>query len=1320
MEQETATHKPAEQLASSFVPEILRREYALNPERKPGSQIEMNQAALLWIDICEFSPMCNRLIEGSTNGVEQLTSILQRHYEYVLTKVVENGGEPVVYAGDGILVAWPSKEENLPNAVLRASTCAHDLLANREVKNDLGQTLSLHMVLASGPYQLIELGGVQQRWMYTLTGTVLSDLIGVSKNRAPDELLISGNAASCLPATLKMDDAEHGAKILRESPDERAMPASQGVELTDDAVQHLQSFVPRTLSFPLNPERLKWIAELRPVTVVFVQLPTHGFDLNTTVLRLKQALSITMGVVGKMEGIVNQVWIDEKASNILVCFGPPPTSHVDNPERGVRTAFEIHETLKKVNFDCSIGVTSGTAYCGLLGNHTLRQYTVIGDAVNLASRLAGLKEGVIFVDKATHSGSHNAVDYVGPIMSKIKGHKDEVAAWLPIRLLAGSSGKQADVQSMGREGEMKQLADAFSAVAEGKAKTIVMEGDTGMGKSLLAFDFQKQVSSPTRNILLGKGDPIERLTPYRSWRNIFALLVGWDTSDVVKPKEEVIHALQDKYASNACLLNIVLQLEIPDSDEVKAMPASKRTAATQAFLLSIIQDAAATCPLAMVIDESQWMDELSWNLLAALNENVQRCLVVLLIQRAESNPHIAALVEHGASVISLGALSKEIIQKIICSKLGCIKLSDDVLEPINKVAKGNPFFSAELAGSMLEQGVVKIENDICILAQSQQGKNIALPETVRGLVRMRVDALGQGSQLAVKVGSIVGDRFETNLVQSIYPIESEKSLVSSFLHEVNQFGLISPTMIESLEGYLFNSATTAEVVYEMTLAEQRKMLHLKSAEWYETNFKDTLMPFFNQLAHHWEHAGDNIKASDYLEREAVRLISMGYTRQAIDLGLKALGLFGVEIPREPEKVGPMIGATMGEIAALMNGREVSELINLKKLDNPETERLIVMLTHVAPFTHMGGRVDLFAMLSVIGLKLTLQHGNGEYTGDVYSMYSIVHRAMTGDSMGAYNYSQLALAVDEAHGGKLKPRVAHVHCWFINHWVRSMHETAAIAMAGADAGLQNGDVMFMCFNLSATVAYMAHTGIHLEEVVKIGRKHNGINNKRVVNAVFHTALEMQITKALQGRTPGNTVLSDEEYDDDKDIGSIQLTDFASQIVFYHVAKTKINAHYGQWDEAVAWIDKASLLAGDMAGQIAEIEYHLFGGLALLYLAAQNEGERAADLKARGEASVTAMQQYATLCKENFEQKAMILDATREGLWGDAAKAQQLFEEAARIALVHNYINDCALAQEHCLRMQHRLSMKKTALAPAIEAYKQWGAYGKATYLSIEFS
>jgi len=1314
------TSSTSDQLAISFVPPILRKKYDDNKQQAEISSIREDHAALLWIDICNFSPLCNRLMKDTVNGVERITSMLHNHYDFLLSTVAEYGGQPLFFAGDGVMFAWPGDKKIAEESVQFAAYCAHKIITERNTFNDNNELLSLHAIVSVGPWQMTELEGIRGHYMYSFFGEVFSSLTLSSKNKAPNEVLISNNALTCLNKEYKKRPAEFETSILLDFPSLLPKQVIDHTDLSDDTIEKLKSFVPKTLTFPLNKERLDWIAEMRPVTILFVRLPNNTQNPSVNLSQLHESVSLVKPLVLKYDGLLNQVWIDEKDSNMLICFGPPPSAHNDNPERSVRLAFEIHNLLGKSGFENSIGVSTGMAYCGILGNNSLRQYTVIGDVVNLSAHVAGIKKNIIYCDKATFLTSNKTVKYTGPIPEKIKGRPEPVPLYVPEGLSEDDIKRSDDSVSIGRTNELAFLLDSFNNTSRRESACVIIEGENGMGKTKLLEDFIAKNTSVDGIFLSGSGDFISRKTPYSVMGNVFSSLLGLNNITSTKDQKEALKIIESRYESQASLLNVVLQSNFPDSEEIKNLTGSQKVSATHDFLLYLLEEESTKHAIAIIIDDAQWIDETSWNLIESINTKLNRCLIILSFREAENIARLKTLKIKNKKLIKLKELSEEDQEKIICTRLGVPNISDEVSDLIKKIAKGNPFFCAELAGSLLEQELLIFKNDSCFLADNALMNELSLPETVRGALRRRIDRIDPGSQLSLKVASIVGTRFASIIVRSIYPIETDKKSVSIYLKDAKLAGFISDMIVDKLDGYRFNNATIAEVAYEMTLNEQRRLLHRETAEWYEKHFKEDLHPFYVRLAYHWAKAGDKNRAATYNEEEAIRLFRMGFVKQALDMGLEGIRILNLEIERDPSAIKQKIGEHLGAIGVLMSNRTIESLINHKKLEDENSEKIIKMLLELSPFAHQSQQVELFALMSIICLRITLEHGNGESAAEVYSMYSIIHKALTGDGTTAYAWSNLALAIDNKNNNTLQARVNFIHCWFIAHWMVPIRELIPISEQAADAGFRSGDILFACFNLSLCVVLKSVAGVHLDEVIETAQIHSLRNNQMVINAAFHLMHEEQVAKALQGRTTDYTSLTDEKFDETNNIASICSTDLYNQIGYYLVSKLKLNVHFGNWEEAIAWGDKAFPVLPAFANQPGHLELKQYYTVACLYRAADTDEESSANFINKANSGIETMKRWASLCPQNFLHKAIMLEAIREGFAGHTTEAVSMFTESAEKAMASGFIQDCGLAYEHMAIMQRRLGLEyKKSILEALNAYTKWGADGKVTYLQAQF-
>lgn len=1305
-----------DQLVTSFVPAILRSQYANNPHRKLGDPLIEDHVTLLWIDLCNFSPLCSRLMKDAVSGVEKITGILNSHYDYVLSLVIEYGGQPLFFAGDGLMSAWPGDKKKAGESVQYAATCALRIIENRTTVNDNKELFSLHAIIATGSWEMAELEGINGTRLISFFGEVFSDLSLASKNEGADKLLITNTALSFLNDDLKTEPVEFATSILHDSPNHMEIPETGNLSLSEEALKKLQIFIPPTLTFQLNEERLKWMAEIRPVTSLFVRLQNNGKSSSENLIQLRESVALARTLVQKYDGLLNQVWMDEKESNMLIYFGPPPSAHIDNPERSVRLGFEIHHLLKKSGIENSVGISSGMAYCGILGNNSLRHYTMIGDVVNQSAHMAGIKKNEIFCDKATYNVTNKSVYYSGQINATVKGHSEPISLYIPKIILDNDLVKSNIHGSIGRDNELAELIKAFQNIMFGKSEYIIIEGDSGMGKTTLLAEFTAEISSENVLIASSLGDFVSRNTPYASLRPIISSLLGIGHQEAEIIQTTVSAHLVSRFGITASLLNIILHTAIPDSKEIRTMTGSQRVQATHDFLLKLLADESAKKTIVLIIDDARWIDESTWKLIQSVKKDIANCLIVLTFQITKGIPEVQHLIDKGAVTIELNELSDKDLETLICDKLGVSIISRDVADVILNIAKGNPFFCIELAGSLLDHELLVFANNSCSLVKNTGMKEFALPETVRGAIRSRIDRLGLGSQLSLKVGSVVGKTFSEKIICHIYPIATERELVPTYLHEVEHNGFLNETIVDNLNGYLFNNATTVEVAYEMTLGEQRRQLHRESAEWYEKNFSENLPPFYVRLANHWNEANEKDKAVVYYEWEANRLFQLGFVKEALDVGLEGARQLGQDIPRDLPLIGQQIGENMAAIAALLQDKTIEGLIDHKKLEDPRREKVIKLLLSLGPFAHQSQQGELFALMTIICQRLTLEYGNGDSSAEVYAMYAIIYKALTGDTETSFTWSKLSLEVDKKNGYSLQSRVLFIHCWFIGLWKLPLTELIPLSYTGADAGFKSGDIIFACFNLSLTVVLKGTCGKPLHEIIQTATDHFIRNNNAVINAAFHLMHEEQVAKAFQGRTSGYTSLTDEKYDEEKDIASICKTDLFNQIAYYMVSKMKLNVHFGNWNEAIGWGEKSFPLLPAFANQPGHIELEQYYSMAALYKAAESEGEIAANFSNIAATGIDTINGWAKLCPSNFLHKALLLEAIHEGLGGNSTRAEIQFAQASEMALASGFIQDAGLAFEHLVRMKKRIGEAySNELQSAIAAYQSWGADGKVRYL-----
>ena len=148
-----------------------------------------------------------------------------------------------------------------------------------------------------------------------------------------------------------------------------------------------------------DPEKLKLGGAKRDLSVLFSDIRgfttiSEGMTAEDLVHLLNEYLTVMTDIVFKYEGTLDKYMGDA----LMAIYGAPLDQH-DHPRRACHSAIEMMEGLKKLNekwiregktpLDIGIGINTGMMMVGNMGSEQLFDYTVLGDAVNLSSRLEG-------------------------------------------------------------------------------------------------------------------------------------------------------------------------------------------------------------------------------------------------------------------------------------------------------------------------------------------------------------------------------------------------------------------------------------------------------------------------------------------------------------------------------------------------------------------------------------------------------------------------------------------------------------------------------------------------------------------------------------------------------------------------------------------------------------------------------------------------------------------------------------------------------------------------------------------------------------------
>ena len=885
----------------SYVPDILQERILKDstPPNKPF--IEEYLAAVLFVDISGFTALTEEFAARGPSGAEDISSILNDFYSQWIRIIKKYGGDIIKFAGDGLLVIW--KYDDLERASLLAAQTALEARETLENFRVQEQTLSTRIALTSGQIALTGLGGVFNRWEMVITGDAIEQISKAQNFLPPGQIIASPQAWMKLKAHAQGNQVEGGFVLLNGIRSNVKSEAEHVIQLEENSIAALRSYIPGAIAKRIDAGQSDWLAELRRVTSLFINIP--GMVRDTDPAFAQKISQLLQSTIYRYEGSMNKIVVDEKGVSLLAAFGLPPFSHEDDPLRGVLAAQDIYAAITELGLHCFIGIATGRVFCGVIGNETRREYTVTGDAVNLASRLmyaassgSLASDGSpihIICDSSTHEAAKTRVDFTTLKPINVRGKAQPVAIFVPHARHAKGMGQVALTDMIGREDERFALAEALRALITKESRVVMIEGEAGLGKSRLVEELFRQADAMNVNVLLGLGEAMEQNTPYHVWkdivRKIFKLSELENTAEQKISFEKIIKE-DAELKERAPLLSAVLPFTIPDNEHTKNIIGDARANAMHQLVIERLSKVANQSPIVLVIEDVHWLDSGSWTLLNLAAQKISPLLIVLTNRpMALLTPTQFTALKNMASTrfLVLSPLNDVDIKTLLTQRLDVQKLPNELVAFISSKAEGHPFFSEELLYALLAEGYIEIKNNVCrITARDGNLERLNMPRTLEGVITSRIDKMPPAHQLTLKVASVIGRVFALRELSAIYPIKSDISDLPEFLTNLENQELTILDTPDPEISYLFKHIITQEVAYNLLLFSQRRSLHRAIAEWYEQSFVHDVVAYYPVLAHHWKQADVPKKAIKYLEKSGEMAFRNGTYREAIQFFTQAL------------------------------------------------------------------------------------------------------------------------------------------------------------------------------------------------------------------------------------------------------------------------------------------------------------------------------------------------------------------------------------------------------------------------------------------------
>lgn len=916
----------------SFVPYHVARNLIATPTSTLTGNLfgreERFETVALFADVSGFTAISEALGKTGKVGSEELTLILNSYFEPMINLITSYGGIIAKFGGDALTVLFPYRSRTRFNTVRRAIQCALDMQTQimphyKEVPTSLGMfSLAMKAGLAIGPVVCTNVGG-EGRTEYIVAGEVLDRCAEAEHYAAKGEvvvqrdLLLAGlkavsNQALAISNLVEIVE-ERGnkgqfvclnqPKLVRRI---RLAPLPPLPQLTSpEAAQLITPFLPPTLAHLIVQGQSSFINEHRLVTILFVTFSGFDYDHDPTVAAKLQAyFAQVLKTVGRYDGYLNKIDMGDKGSKYIVLFGAP-LAHENDPERAVRCALELVAQADDYVSGIKIGINTGFVYSGLVGSSKRQEYTVMGDAVNLAARIMqAAQPQQILVSSFTQSHLADKFEWQALEPINVKGKSELVLVYSTHKakqpLVAdGRTGLLQEpayaLPMVGRGPELALATAKIEQMRTGHGQIIGITAEAGMGKSRLNAEIVKLVLNQGSVRFFG-GECLSYGTnsPYLVWHNIWRGLFNHDQTlplDMqIQHLAEQLAKVDNSLLERLPLLGPVLNMPIPDNAFTASLEAKIRKTALETMLVECLKTqfkADQSQPLLLVLEDCHWIDPLSYDLLKIISRNLAD-LPVLLISLYR--PSVSTGLDYFRTSplmqlnyfteINLHEFTIQEAERLIKLKLAQLfgdkytQHNDSVtwlVERVTSKAQGNPFYIDEMVNLIQDKGIDP--TDTKALA------GFELPDSLYNLIISRIDQLAESEKITLKVASVIGRLFRAEWLWHIYSPLGAPHEVKARLAHLSRLELTPLDKPEPELEYLFKHVITQEVAYDSLALATRSLLHEQVGQFVEQSYVETLSQYVDLLAYHYGRSQNIAKQREYY-RKAGTIAENNYANAA--------------------------------------------------------------------------------------------------------------------------------------------------------------------------------------------------------------------------------------------------------------------------------------------------------------------------------------------------------------------------------------------------------------------------------------------------------
>lgn len=862
-------------------------------QRLNSPWLSWQEGSLLFADLSGSTALADNLGSLGREGIERVTEFLNEIFTALIAIILQHGGDLLAFGGDALLVFF-NDSKHAHTAVQAAQALQAAMHGKSYMAPGIGDfAMHLHMGIESGPVAFVSAGAPHALYYSTLGATVNRVALAEVHAQA-GEIVIGPASYAQLNTSIQSSEVAPGYRrvegllsIEAHIPRPTELEPAHDLGMLLDDLERLSAYMPNVLFQRIlsDPQRPRIEAELRPVTVMFMQI--IGLEELIEQLSTEAAAALIQHlfvpgqeIIERYGGVVNKVDVADQGIKLVAMFGAP-IAYEDHTERAARAALALHDYWSSYNDQPStteiavttkqrIGINLGTVFAGNVGSPERKEYTVMGDAVNVAARVMSAAPWYeIWCSEAVAQSieAHMRCEPRTTIQLKGKATSNTLYQLLAERdlpLLLSSS----ETALVGRENELTWLQDQLRHACAGQGRVVRIIGEAGVGKSRLSSALLQSVQSLPVCVTPVTCFSYTASIPYWAWSEWLKVACGIQSEDDQHTRIQKLSVRLEELGPGMeewlGLMGELIRLDVAESPRSRGLDPQSRQEQRFEIVERLVLRNASEQPLVIIFENLQWVDSVSLELWKRLSQRIQQQPVLMLgIHRSSSQIDDS----DNANVLNLGELTASESHALITTLAGGYTLAEPVVHELISRSAGNPLFLVELLRVLMDRiNQSTSTKAIPSLTSRTQSASLSLlddlPASLNGLLLSRVDRLDEASRSVLRMASVIGQRIPFGVLRSIQP--ADQRMLLRQLTRLDQEEITYTERTDPERVHVFRHALVQEVTYQSMLYARRRELHGRIGEYLEQEHEGALDDYYGLLAHHYRLSDRSKKAIHYL------------------------------------------------------------------------------------------------------------------------------------------------------------------------------------------------------------------------------------------------------------------------------------------------------------------------------------------------------------------------------------------------------------------------------------------------------------------------